>query len=629
MKRLSLFFLIFMLIFLSLCLPTFANKAEKTPVIVLPGFSSSALYLQNADGTSEQVWGRGFEDILPRLFENIEGLEVDSSKDKGENIQILVDKIGRQLVRIMGVLACKSDGTSIQPIVPYSNEPAKSSLEYLENHDPDLIHEPPLTRSFAKHVGAENVFYFHVDFRQGAISCAKDLRAYVEAVKAHTGSEKVSIYALSHSGQITGAYLHLYGTRGDLEKVLLCDPALGGAMLARDILMGEPTFDLQALISLAEAAGLSDSQFSWLLQADSFDGLNQIFQQSLPYIYNIIQYWGSIWDFIPIEDYGHLKAELLDPLTSSRLIAQSDKMHYAVMSRYAQSFFDSRFAGTNIYIIAGTGLAGISGSQENSDGIISTSSATGALCAPFGKRFADGYKPSGAACKESHHNHLSPSMEVDASHAYLPEHTWFIDGKFHGQAYYDDFSRELLDKLLFSDEIADVHSSPDFPQFHASTRPSEGVFIGFDSSPEGYISDKDTYIVLTNLSGEQSMRLFYLVAKGMDIHFKTFGLGELQPNESVDIHFKGKLPDVSRLRTAVSVNYYQPDIFSLFKSRSFDFTVMNGAEVSYEQSSLFEDVDFPDNLHEIINEKTDELLRKLRLREFFSNVYDSVRDFIQ
>ena len=59
---------------------------------------------------------------------------------------------------------------------------------------------------------------------------------------------------------------------------------------------------------------------------------------------------------------------------------------------------------------------------------------------------------------------ISPSMEIDATGCYLPENTWFVEGQYHGQYYYEEYTRKLVTKLLFTDDIKDVYSDPEFPQ---------------------------------------------------------------------------------------------------------------------------------------------------------------------
>lgn len=625
-KKLLCFLLMFALVFSACILPVQAQPTEKTPVILVPGFSSSALYLRETGEPEQRIWGLSPDELLSLIVENIVKSGLLPGEQNDDRVQKIGNAVGRQFVSVAGDLACNPDGTSVLPIEPYSNNPAKTNLTYLDAHDQSLIHMPTLAYSLAEHIGAENVFNFHVDFRQGAIACAKNLRAYVEKVKEYTGSKQVSIFALSHGGQITGTYLSLYGTKGDLRNIVLNVPALGGAALAYDILSGKINLNVQSLIAFVETGRFSESQFSWLSQEGSFDLLNAVVRAALPHIYNVIGYWGSIWDFIPRIYYEQLKANRLNAGACANLIAQSDQMHHAIMPNFAQSFYECQNAGVNLSIVAASGLASVTGLQENSDAIIPTESATGALCAPFGKRFADGYAGMGAQCADLSHNHISPSMEINAAQGYLPENTWFIDGQFHGQSFWEAYSRTLIETLLLTNTPMDIYSDPAFPQFHASTNPRDGVFVCFDKSVEGYVSGGDTSLIVTNLSETYPLRLVSVIAKGMDIHFNSFIAGELQPGESTTLHIRGHLPETSRTHAAVTVNYYQSASLSLLKSRTFDFTVVNGSSPPYNPSSPFAEAEFPDTLHEILNEKTDNLLTKLRLKELFSIVYNTVQD---
>ncbi|MDR1630035.1 MAG: hypothetical protein LBS36_07480 [Oscillospiraceae bacterium] len=625
-KKLLCLLMIFALVFSASMLPAQAQPNEKTPVILVPGFSSSALFLREAGEPEQRVWGLSPDELLSLIVENIVKSGLLPGAQDGGRVQMIGDAVGRQFMSVAGDLACNPDGTSVLPVEPYSNDPAKTSVDYLDAYDPSLIHMPALAYSLAERVGAENVFNFHVDFRQGAIACAKNLRAYVEEVKQYTGSNQVSIFALSHGGQVAGAYLSLFGTKGDLRNVVLNVPALGGAALAYDVLSGNINLNVQSLIAFVETGKLSESQFSWLSQEGSFDTLNAVVRACLPHIYNVIGYWGSIWDFIPREYYEQLKADRLNARACAELIAKSDQMHHAVVPGFAQSFYECQNAGVRLSIVAASGLASVTGLQENSDAIIPTESATGARCAPFGKRFADGYAGMGAQCADLSHNHISPSMEINAAQGYLPENTWFIDGQFHGQSFWDPYSRVLIETLLLADAPMDIYADPAFPQFHASTNPRDGVFVCFDQSREGYLSGEDTSLIVTNLSETYPLRLVSVLAKGMDVHFSALTAGELQPGESATLRLRGKLPETSRTHAAVTVNYYQSGTLSLLKSRTFDFTIMNGPAPEYNPSSPFAEAEFPDTLHEILNEKTDRLLTKLRLKELFSIVYNTVQD---
>ena len=99
-------------------------------------------------------------------------------------------------------------------------------------------------------------------------------------------------------------------------------------------------------------------------------------------------YWGSIWDFIPLEYYEDLKAERLDPIDSAALIEKTDMVHYDIMADFHTNLQKCvNDYGINISIIAGTDVPCVSGLRTNGDALIRVTDSTGALCAPYGERF--------------------------------------------------------------------------------------------------------------------------------------------------------------------------------------------------------------------------------------------------
>jgi hypothetical protein len=78
-------------------------------------------------------------------------------------------------------------------------------------------------------------------------------------------------------------------------------------------------------------------------------------------------------------------------------------------------------------------------------------------------------------------------MTIDASTAYMPDNTWFVNGLFHGMTYWDYYSRELMTTLLLTDRITDVYSDPKFPQFKDTTNPSSIISAAKQIDPKATI----------------------------------------------------------------------------------------------------------------------------------------------
>ncbi len=599
----------------------FADESV-TPVIIVAGYTSSSLYLNYGQDSEEQVWGLSLDSALgqiaadaPNLFNSIKGLSDGKYFELGETI-------GTGSCTILEKIAVNPDGSSKYPLTTYPAEAAITSYDYLLNkNDGQNIYESDFTKDLAEKIGAENIFIFQLDFRKNAVDCAEDLNAYIKSVKEFTGSDKVNIFGLSHGGMTVGVYLSLYGTLGDVDNAVMSMPALGGSYLAYRILLGDIKLNDTQLIPYLEEALQLESSLARFFEADRFDGLDAIACGFFSGIHDIYEFWGSIWDFIPAEVYEQAKKDLLDPVESAELIEKSDRMHYEIMPNYYNNFKKAQNAGVDISILCSTGSDTAFVSGYNSDAIIHTSSVSGAKTALLGKRFSDGYTQSGTNCTQEGHNHVSPSMEIDASYAYLPENTWFVDSQYHGMYFWEDYTLSLVRRLLLTEEIDDIYSDPIYPQFEVSQNSYRGVYAKFDNSSSGYVTGNDTALIVRNLSKRYSVRLSSIVCDGMDLKFDLSGIGSIAPGEEVVIPFTGSIPQVCHSRAAVTVNFARIGNLMPLGTRTFDFTVMNGI-TEYDSGTPYSDVDFIDTLKKNTPASVYDFILNLGLRVLLKTIVD-------
>ncbi|MCL2507960.1 MAG: hypothetical protein FWF05_02155 [Oscillospiraceae bacterium] len=573
---------------------TYKRQEEHTPVILVPGFTSPPLYMNYGKEDEKKVWMLNLDEVKAAILNNIADFGIALGALTVGKIDRLAEVLGQEALKILKPITIKPDGSSVCELTPGFNTPEKSNNRWLlDNMDGKFIAEPDIAGGIAEIIGAENVFNFYCDFRQGSVKCAKDLRAFVEQVKAYTNSDKVSILAISHGGQTAGTYLSMFGTMGDLDNVVMNAPALGGAAFAYDAMSGALKVDEKLLIYYIECGLVSETNYEWLMNASKLGFLDRLLNKvAQEYLTEVALYWGSIWDFIPTEHYEEMKARFLDPVEHAWLIESSDYMHYTVMANYGKSFDAARKAGVNVSIMANTGAKAVTGSVVNSDAIIPTASSSGAFCAPYGKRFADGYTGTGGSCKNPAHHHISPSMEVDATHCYLPENTWFVEGQFHGMSYWDPYSRVLTRKLLLTDEITDIYSDPAYPQFGLTHNAQDALYIEFDKSPQGFVTNDDKFLRIYNLSEKYSVKIMSINCDGMDIAFSPLSLRRIAPGSSAEIKFSGHIPDAHIKRASVTVNFLQIGALSMFDSRTFHYTVLDGKRISFNGEAPLADVGF-------------------------------------
>ena len=478
--------------------------------------------------------------------------------------------------------------------------------------------EVEISEEIAYYIGHENIYNFSCDFRMGAESCAAELDAFIQSVKEHSGKDKVNLFAVSHGGQVSATYLALYGHKGDVDNAVLTIPAIGGAGIAHDAMMACFDFDEECLLRFIENGTMTEENYNWLVKANQLGFIDTLANSLFPKILPAIGYWGSLWDFIPLAQYEDTKAALLDSEESARLIEISDRFHYEILPSMPEKFAKCIENGMNISIISGTGNRILTGMNENSDAIITVHASTGATCAPYGKRFADGYvqiNPCDGKDK------ISPSMEIDASTAYLPDNTWFVDGLFHGMTYKDNYTRVLMMNLLLTDRITDVYSDANFPQFKYSTNASHTVHAAFGGCDEGILSDEANSLVVTNVCANSNVRILAVECDGIDLQFEVDPSEKLLPGAKTEIAFTGDIPDVSGQVVNVTV-YYAMNTITPIGYRTQAFRIVNGELV--EDAGDYTDSEATMPFDGIIDVNVETILRSLGLKEVFTMIYSIV-----
>ncbi len=580
------------------------------PVIIVPGYSAAGLFTE--DG--EQVWGPDIGGMALGLLENI----AKTGRALGDFVtgdaQLLGDVVGEQVVKELGILRCNDDGTSAYPLHVLSTDAAVTNTANLNEMFPDGSHtyELEIQAELKKYLDPSRIYNFMCDFRMGAEFNAGMLRDYIDSVLEHSGADKVNIYSLSHGGQVTATYLALYGDDNKVDNVIMTSPAIGGAGIAYDPFAGEIDFDEETLIRFIEQGVMMEEDINWLVKANWLGILDDVLYAVKPYFYEVMGNWGSIWDFMPIDKYDEAKELLLDETKQAGLIEKTDRFHYDIYPTIGERLQYLREEyGMNISIIAGYGNRIISGMNEDSDSIITLSSATGATTPEFGKRFADGYVQVND-CDGKYK--VSPDMTVDASTCYLPDNTWFVKDMFHAFVVFDDYTMELVMKLLLTDGITDVYSDEKFPQFRDSSSYCHSVWAHFDNSDSGYVNSDSNKLVVTNVCKNSSINITAVVCKGLDIQFKVDPTVKLAPGESIEIEYVGEIPQVSGKQFDVTV-YYLADNLTPAGYRTQGYTVMNGEAVEGGEGVV--DADEP-----TIGGFIADFLKKLGLYEFMTMVID-------
>lgn len=609
------------------------SELTEYPVIMVPGYSSSELYRLDENGEVVHVWGDAFGQAMPEVEANLGGIISDAATFLlAGDVEPIAKRLGEGFQRIFGDMKTNPDGSSYYDVKNYINTPEECNYANLLEKYPEGRHQAEnemMTEAFG-YVGAENCYVFTCDFRMGAVECAEKLRGFIDDVIEYTGKEKVNILAVSHGGQISGTYLTLYGYEGKVNNAVLTVPALGGAGIAYDAFNSPRegfNFGDVALITFIEHGMMLEEDLHYLVEAGWLGFLDDLADALVPYVMPVMGTWGSMWDFIPLEYYEDMKAELLDETENAGVIEKSDFMHYQIQSPDGEHYFAKGFrkaqdAGVNVYILAGYDIQIVTGMPVSSDAIITTPASTGATCAPFGKRFADGYTQQ----VDTGFYQVSPSMTVDASTCYLPEHTWLIEDYHHGMTYKDEYTKSLMYTLLLNDESYDVHSFEQYPQFHATTNISHSIFATFNGKIEGYLDGDATHLIVTNLSKEKAITVLAANVYGSELEL-SFRPLYLKPGQSGEIAIKGEIPEGSLKNFEISLSYLI-ESFTLVGERTFNFTLMNGEAAEYDAENPLVDADNAPAIEGVLDEETNAILDKTGAKTIASIIYNIVMTIV-
>ena len=601
------------------------SEFNNYPVVIVPGYSSSQLYVNDPDGTKRDIWWVDYSSILDTVKENLQDLArgIGDTEKMLETLRPLLDLY-------VGELACNPDGTSkydVHPVLPLTAEGSRwSGLEDRHRRLQGYIDQIYDT---------DDIYMASSDFRMGAIFNANRLDALIKDIIKTTGCGKVNILCQSHGGQVVGTYLSLHAKDAGkyVNSAVMCVPALGGAAMAYDALTEQVELDELNILRFVEYNRQLGTEFDWLLAAEPLGAVDNLIFSIMPLVKDIVGYWPSLWDFVPMDNLDECIATL-DPVASKKLIDETTYFHKTIMAHYTENLQKAQKSGVKITILAGSGFDAVTGMKVNSDGIIPVNAATGATCAPYGQRFNDGYVTKNTVCKNKSHNHLSPSMEVDASTCFLPENTWFVDGYYHGQERMDAKSLAFIRRqLLSTDPIKDVHDDPEYPQFRFTGTETEGVHVTFNNSVEGYLDSSDTALKITNPT-KTPVFISSIEAQGVELEFEIPFGRFIAGGQSAEIPFTGEIPEVSRTRAAVTVYFLSiGGSGTPVLSRTTDFTIMNGKAPKYDKNNPYADVDFPlgeiRSTPGIDNEMLTKALEVFGLSELYVRVFNFVLTAIE
>lgn len=452
------------------------KKADVTPVVVVPGIGSSALYSNPntaaqgspfADDASGLVDAVEDTRIVWDLLRVIRGQEVDPAT--------FINKLSA-VTKPLCVLNCDENGDSIGNlgIDCYWTDSLAGHMDYLDSRQ---TAEPAVCKIICDQIGAENVWLFNYDFRMDVVADAEQLADFITEVKKQSGSKQVTLVSASLGTSVVSAYIDRYKTREDIARTVFLDGAFQGTSMGKlfkqELVVDEKaihtyiqllaecyvadTIDFGAIQSVFRIFdGTVSNLISFIEELGSDANRNALYTRVvLPLLGNI----PSLWECIPYADFDEAVAAMvqlgaLDP--ASGLYDKIQEYH-TIQGRLEQNLKALQKKGVEIAIVCGYGLPQIpftGSANAQSDMLIDTCYAS--FGATLGK--------AGEAVK----NATSPDGCINASTCKFQSQTWFIKGVQHMEFVYGTNVNDFVGYLATTKDkisVADVQKSAGYAQY--------------------------------------------------------------------------------------------------------------------------------------------------------------------
>ena len=458
------------------------GDCDTCPAIVVPGIGQSNVwaldengdYLLDADGERMSCFPAIFDvgSIVMRVLVPAL-LTLVTQHDIG-----LSDALCDVVMDAFAVNLCDENGKNTGNI---EVEKYLYSVAECSDYEKKQIYNNIPLQAFAEMAGEDHLYYFAYNSFGNNYDTVKELYEFIQMVKEETGHDKVNIVPISMGGSLANALFQYYpDVMNDLNKVVYIVPALNGSTIVGDLYTKNLAFFDTDFLYNGFLEALMDEEDARMIEVIARILPDQVISGALKkvadcLVEDVAANITSLWGLCPKEYYPEASAALL--ADKPKIKAQTDMFYEAQVNSLAniQKLVDN---GVQVFNIVDYDvplyLIGNSWNNDNADGVIHLSSTSmGAHSALCGETLGADYQQANTSvnCSDKSHNHISPDGVVDASTGLLPDHTFYFDGQGHEQTARNDAIIALATRLLATDDITDVYSTEDFPQFNGRRDP--------------------------------------------------------------------------------------------------------------------------------------------------------------
>ena len=355
------------------------------------------------------------------------------------------------------------------------------SVAECSDYEKEQIYKNIPLQDFSQMAGEDHLYYFAYTSFGNNIDIVTELYNYIQMVKEETGHDKVNIVPISMGGSLANGLLDYFPqVMDDLNKVVYIVPALNGSSIVGDLYTKNFAFFDKEFLYNGFLETLMDEEDARMIEVIARIIPDEMLLSVLHnvadcLVEDVASNVTSLWGLCPKEYYLEAADALLADKPEIR--KQTDRYYQAQLNsnKNIQALVDKGVEVFNIvdydvplYVI------GNSWNNDNADGVIHLSStAMGVHSALVGETLGSSYKQANTSinCSDHTHNHTSPDNVVDASTGLLPDHTFYFDGQNHEKTARNDAIISLATRLLATNDIKDVYSTPDYPQFNGRRDP--------------------------------------------------------------------------------------------------------------------------------------------------------------
>lgn len=458
------------------------GNCDTCPSIVVPGIGQSNVwaldengdYLLDDNGKKISCFPAVFDigTIIKRALAPVL-LTLITQNDIG-----LSEALSDVILDAFAVNMCDNNGKNTGNI---EVEKYPYSVAECSDYEKEQIYDAVPLQAYAEQAGEDHLYFFTYNSFGNHLDAVNELYDFIQMVKKDTGHDKVNIVPISMGGSIANGLLEYHpDVVNDLNKVVYIVPALDGSTIVGDLLAKELTFLDEEFLYNGFLETLMDEDDAKMIEVIARILPDRVLMKALnaavdTLVEDVAVNITSLWALCPSSYYPELAEAYLSSPEKAEIRRQTDMYYRAQINSDAniKNLVDN---GVQVFNIVDYDVAlyciGNDWNGDNADGVIHLDSTSmGAHSVKVGETLPEGYKQANTNCSDPSHNHISPDKVVDASTGLLPDTTFYFDGQNHEKTARNDIIISLATTLLATDEITDVYSSPDYPQFNGARDP--------------------------------------------------------------------------------------------------------------------------------------------------------------